>query len=122
MGRKARVDLVLDCADPRALEPFWRDALGYRSYFSSSSHVILVPTDDSSASPLVLQQVPEARVGKNRMHVDLVADDIEGEVKRLVGLGATRLHEGIQSVGETQWVTLADPVGNELCVCTGVEW
>ena len=122
MGRKARLDLVLDCAEPQALEPFWRDALGYRSYFSSDSHVILVPNDDSNASPLVLQQVPEPRVGKNRMHVDLVTDDIEGEVERLVDLGATRLHDGIQNMGDVRWVTLADPVGNELCVCTGVEW
>ena len=122
MGRKARLDLVLDCAEPQLLEAFWRDALGYRSYFSSESHVVLVPDDDSSASPLVLQQVPEPRVGKNRMHVDLVTEDIEGEVRRIVELGATRLHEGIQRAGEVRWVTLADPVGNELCVCTGVEW
>jgi hypothetical protein len=81
MGRKARLDLVLDCAEPQALEPFWRDALGYQSYYSSDEHVILVPTDDSNASPLVLQQVPEPRVGKNRMHVDLVTDDTGASAK-----------------------------------------
>jgi predicted enzyme related to lactoylglutathione lyase len=122
VGRKARLDLVLDCAEPQQLEGFWRDALGYRVYFSADSLVILVPDDDTNASPLVLQQVPEAKVGKNRMHVDLVTDDIEGEVDRVVGLGARRLHDGIRSFGETQWVTLADPAGNELCVCTGIEW
>jgi hypothetical protein len=122
MGRKARLDLVLDCAAPQELEEFWRDALGYRTYVSIPSHVILVPNDDSSASPLVLQQVPEEKVAKNRMHLDLVTDDIEGEVDRLVDLGAVRAHEGVQSVGEIRWVTLADPVGNEFCVCTGIEW
>jgi len=122
VGRKARLDLVLDCAEPQQLEAFWRDALGYRVYFSAESVVVLVPDDDTNASPLVLQQVPEARAGKNRMHVDLVTDDIDGEVARVVGLGARRLHEGIRSFGETQWVSLADPVGNEFCVCTGIEW
>jgi hypothetical protein len=122
VARKARLDLVLDCSAPQELEGFWRDALGYRVYFSSDSHVILVPGDDANASPLVLQRVPEPRAGKNRMHVDLVTDDIEGEVDRLVGLGARRLHDGIQSIGDTRWVTLADPVGNEFCVCTGIEW
>jgi len=122
MGRKARLDLVLDCAEPQQLEAFWRDALGYRVYFSADSVVILVPEDDTNASPLVLQQVPEPRVGKNRMHVDLVTDDIEGEVDRVVGLGARRLHAGIRSFAETQWVTLADPADNEFCVCTGIEW
>jgi hypothetical protein len=122
MGRKARLDLVLDCAEPQALEEFWRDALGYRVYFSSESHVILVPADESNASPLVLQQVPEPKAGKNRMHLDLVADEIEPEVDRLVALGATRVHEGEQNIGDVHWVTLLDPVGNEFCVCTGVEW
>jgi hypothetical protein len=84
---------------------------------------VLVPGDDGgNASPLVLQRVPEPKVAKNRMHVDLVADEIEPEVQRLVDLGAIRAHEGVQSFGPTQWVTLTDPAGNEFCVCTGVEW
>ena len=122
MGRKARLDLVLDCPAPQELESFWRDALGYRTYVSIESAVVLVPDDDSNASPLVLQQVPEPKVAKNRMHIDLVTDDIEGEVERLLELGARRVHEGIQSMGDTRWVTLTDPIGNEFCVCTGVEW
>jgi hypothetical protein len=122
MGRKARLDLVLDCAAPQELEAFWREALGYRVWFSSETHVILVPDDDTNASPLVLQQVPEPRVCKNRMHIDLVTDDIPTEVERLVALGAQRAHEGIQELGGVEWVTLTDPAGNELCVCTGVEW
>src|SRR4029453_14966492 len=94
MGRKARLDLVLDCAEPRAIEQFWRDALGYRAYYSGDSHVVLVPADDSSASPLGLQRVPEPKVGKNRMHVDLVTDDVEGEVERLVAIGGARPPQG----------------------------
>jgi predicted enzyme related to lactoylglutathione lyase len=121
VGRKARLDLVLDCSDAEQLMRFWRDALGYRVYYSSESFAVLVP-GEGNASPLVLQRVPEPRVGKNRMHLDIVADEIEPEVARLESLGARRLHEGIRSVGETRWVTLADPEGNEFCVCTGVEW
>jgi hypothetical protein len=122
MGRKARLDLVLDCAAPQQLEEFWREALGYRTYFSTESAVVLVPNDDTNASPLVLQQVPEPKAGKNRMHLDLVADDIQPEIDRLVGLGAQRTDDGVQSIGDIQWVRMVDPVGNEFCVCTGVEW
>jgi hypothetical protein len=121
MGRKARLDLVLDCAQPQRLMAFWRDALGYRVYYSDTSLVVLVP-DDGSASPLVLQQVPEPKVAKNRMHLDLVTDDIDTEIARLEGLGARRLHDDVRSLGDTQWVTLADPDDNEFCVCTGIEW
>jgi hypothetical protein len=33
MGKKAKLDLVLDCTDPMQLATFWRDALGYREYY-----------------------------------------------------------------------------------------
>ena len=121
MGRKARLDVVLDCAEPERLMEFWRQALGYRVYYSDGSIAVLVP-DEGSASPLVLQKVPEPRFGKNRMHLDIVADDIETEIKRLQDLGARRLHDDVRSLGETRWVTLTDPEDNEFCVCTGVEW
>jgi predicted enzyme related to lactoylglutathione lyase len=123
MGRKARLDLVLDCANPEKLLEFWRDALDYRVYYSAPEIAVLVPKEDGgNASPLVLQRVPEPRTGKNRMHLDIIADDVELEVKRLQELGAKRMHEGIQSVGPIQWITCADPESNEFCVCTGVEW
>lgn len=118
---KARVDLVLDCADPATLAVFWREALDYREYFTDVSVAILVPKE-GVAPPLVLQGVPEPRVGKNRMHLDIVVDEIEAEVTRLEALGARRIDDGAQSFGETRWVRMADPEHNEFCVCTGVEW
>jgi hypothetical protein len=121
MGNKARVDLVLDCADPSKLVSFWREALDYREYYTDTSVAVLVPKE-GIASPLVLQGVPEPKVGKNRMHLDIVVDDIEPEIARLQALGATRLDEGVQSFGDTLWVRMADPELNEFCVCTGVEW
>ena len=121
MSQKARMDLVIDCADPAALAPFWRDALDYREYFTDASFAVLVPKDGNS-SPLVLQGVPEPKSGKNRMHLDIVVDDIEPEVARLQALGATRLDERAQSFGDTLWIRMADPEMNEFCVCTGVEW
>jgi predicted enzyme related to lactoylglutathione lyase len=118
---KARVDLVLDCAHPAKLVAFWRDALGYREYFTDTSFAVLVP-QEGTGSPLVLQGVPEPKASKNRMHLDIVVDDIEPEIARLVALGATRIDESAQSFGDTLWVRMQDPEQNEFCVCTGVEW
>jgi hypothetical protein len=118
---KARVDLVLDCSEPARLVEFWREALGYREYFVDTSFAVLVPKE-GVAPPLVLQGVPEPKSGKNRMHLDIVVDDIESEIDRLRALGAQRLDAGVQSFGATQWVRMADPEQNEFCVCTGVEW
>jgi len=121
MGRKARVELVLDCAEPKSLATFWRQALDYRDHYADANLVVLVPKE-GIASPLLLQGVPEPKTGKNRMHLDIVVDDIEAEIQRLRGLGAHRIDEGVQSLGGTQWVRLSDPEQNEFCVSTGVEW
>src|SRR3954454_13198356 len=118
---KARLDLVLDCAEPTKLVEFWRDALGYREFYTHSSLAVLVP-EEGNGSPLILQGVPESKAGKNRMHLDIVVDDIEPEIERLIALGAKRLDETAQSLGGTQWVRMLDPEQNEFCVCTGVEW
>ena len=121
MGHKATVELVLDCAEPRRLATFWCEALHYRDYYADENLVVLVP-QEGIASPLLLQGVPEAKAGKNRMHLDIVVDDIEGEVHRLQGLGAHRIDERSQSFEGTRWVRMTDPEQNEFCVSTGVEW
>ncbi len=68
------------------------------------------------AITLTLQRVPETKTVKNRMHIDLLVDDIAAEVSRLESLGATRLTpEPHQEFGQT-WYVLTDPEGNEFCL------
>jgi predicted enzyme related to lactoylglutathione lyase len=121
MGRKATMEIVLDCAEPARLAEFWREALHYRDDYTEATLVVLVPKE-GTASPLLLQGVPEPKVGKNRMHLDIVVDDVETEVRRLQALGAHRIDNGVQNFGETRWVRMSDPEQNEFCVSTGVEW
>jgi predicted enzyme related to lactoylglutathione lyase len=66
--------------------------------------------------PMMFIQVPEAKTVKNRVHLDLGSTDREGEVDRLVGLGATLIHHK-EEMGFT-WTTLADPEGNEFCIAS----
>jgi predicted enzyme related to lactoylglutathione lyase len=122
MGRKATMELVLDCQDPKRLANFWRDALGYRDHFADAELAVLVPKQGTASSPLLLQRVPEPKVVKNRMHLDMIVDDIETEVVRLEALGARRIDHDVQRFGGTQWVRLSDPEQNEFCVSTGIEW
>jgi len=118
---KSNMDVVLDCAEPQKLAEFWQLALGYKVLWSFEEFVVLVP-ETEVRPPLLLQRVPEPKAGKNRMHIDLVTDDIEGEVSRLEAAGARRLHEGLRTMGPSSWVTMADPENNEFCVCEGIEW
>ena len=106
---------VLDCKDPQALAPFWAGALGYKQTAAAAQYVVL-GTGDRTQHELILQGVAEPKTAKNRMHLDIHADDIEAEAERLIGLGATKLEGPIEEWGE-RWIVLADPEGNELCVC-----
>jgi hypothetical protein len=121
MEQKAKMELVLDCAEPKRLSTFWCEALDYREFYADANLAVLVPKE-GLASPLLLQGVPEPRVGKNRMHLDIVVDAVEAEVHRLEGFGAHRIDEDVQSFGGTRWLRMSDPEQNEFCVSTGIEW
>src|SRR5689334_20810541 len=110
---------TLDCADPERLAPFWAEALHYRPGPYRAPYLVL--SDPSRKSPeLVLQKVPEGKQGKNRMHLDLFGSDIEAEARRMQGLGARRISEQpVNGPTGDRWIVMADPEGNEFCVCQG---
>ena len=112
----ARLGLVLDCADPDTLAAFWSSAIGYAVLGGAGSYVLLV--DEAGQQPkLLLQRVAEPKSGKNRMHVDIETPTVDAEVARLEALGARRIEpQAIEEHG-TRWVLMADPEGNEFCVC-----
>ena len=67
---------------------------------------------------MAFQKVDDPTPGKNHVHIDFPAADMEAEVKRLVELGATET--GRDSFGDFEWVVLADPDGNAFCVAGAV--
>ena len=118
-------DVVFDCSHPASLARFWAAAVdGYAVAPYDDEEIARLqslgysgPEDDpgviveSDHLPrLYFQLVPEGKVAKNRLHLDLRTDDLESEVARLVRLGATVLatYEGRR--------VLADPEGNEFCL------
>ncbi|TCI99674.1 VOC family protein [Aeromicrobium sp. IC_218] len=152
MSRQLQV--TFGAHDPRALSTFWRDVLGYvhpgppgvpvpdgtdpLDAWDGFLASLGVPPeqrntrsaieDPDGAGPRVFfQQVPEAKAGKNRVHLDVRAapglqgDErmaaLEAEAERLAGLGATRLArfdpEPPMSAGH---LVMADPEGNEFCL------
>ncbi|XVS61259.1 VOC family protein [Actinosynnema sp. CA-299493] len=65
---------------------------------------------------LLFQDVPEAKSGKNRLHIDVHGEpgDLDGLVTRLEGLGAVRVSEFDKGPAGHWWV-MRDPEGNEFC-------
>lgn len=77
-----------------------------------SDGVELAPAPGRTPS-LMFITVAEPKRQKNRVHLDWVPDDQQADVDRLVGLGASRVDIG---QGDTSWVVMADPEGNEFCI------
>jgi hypothetical protein len=148
------LQITFDARDPRALSSFWRDVLGY--VHPGPPGVELPPGADALAAwdefleragvpaerrnsssavedpeghgpRLFFQQVPEDKVAKNRVHLDVRAAPgltgearmaaLETECDRLVALGATRLrrHEPAPPLSGG-FLVMADPEGNEFCL------
>ena len=114
----ATIGLVLDCTNPDALAGFWSEALGYTTLGGVGNYVMLGDADGVKPK-LLLQAVPEAKIAKNRMHFDIETPHVEAEVARLESLGARRLEAEARNEHGTNWVIMADPEGNEFCVCDG---
>ena len=148
------LQITFDAHDPRALSTFWRDVLGY--VHPGPPGVVLADGDDPLAAwdvflaglgvpeaqrntrsaledpeghgpRLFFQQVPEGKVAKNRVHLDVRAAPgltgearmaaLEAECERLVTRGATRLHREEPAPPMTAGhLVLADPEGNEFCL------
>jgi catechol 2,3-dioxygenase-like lactoylglutathione lyase family enzyme len=106
--------VVVDCNDFAAMLAFWREALHYQAREPAEDGWVVLRDPAGGSANLSLQQVPEPRVGKNRLHLDLYTDDQAGEVDRLLALGASRHpHEPDP---DDDFVVLEDPEGNLFCV------
>jgi len=140
------VQIVIDCADPGSLAEFWAGALGYRlqdppdGYSSwpewlaasgipedrwNDANAIVDP--EGRAPRVYFQRVPEPKIVKNRVHLDLnVAGGpgvpsaerrrrVDEEAARLARAGATLVSADMSEHGE-YWAVMRDPEGNEFCV------
>ena len=108
--------VVVDATDPARLARWWAEVLDYRLTHEASDEVCI---GGDSGPELVFVPVPEAKSGKNRLHLDVRPDDQAAEVERLIDMGARQIDVG-QSPDAT-WVVLADPEGNEFCVLRAKE-
>jgi predicted enzyme related to lactoylglutathione lyase len=108
--------IMHDTVDLDGAVAFWTEILGLEVVHRDDSYVYL-----SRLSPegphLAFQQVPEARPGKNRLHLDLRVPDREAFAARVVELGGSVLGEHQQG-DYPVWSVMADPQGNEFCIYT----
>ena len=109
--------IVLDTQDPERLVQFYGPLQGVEvlvSYANGQYHA-LAPNREGLM--IVLQRVPEPKVGKNRAHFDLVVDDLDETTAQVETLGGRWLEPGkTHELEGFSWRCMADPEGNEFCL------
>lgn len=112
----------IDCANAYELSQWWKSLVGYVDVEGDPNepgHEECAIVDPDTGACLLFLEVPEAKSGKNRLHLDLRprAGNRDEEVERVLALGATVVADlrGTHGPG-TGWVVLADPEGNEFCI------
>ena len=110
--------LVVDARDPQLIAQFWCDVLGWRVTGTEDDGSVEIAGEDAAAVSLLFEPVPEDKVVKNRLHIDVrpVGVEQDVELQRLLALGAVHADVG---QGEQTWFVLADPEGNEFCLLRG---
>ena len=101
--------IAMDASDAVELASFYSRLLDRPVGDDASPYFATIP-GGSGFPTIIFLKVPEERFGKNRVHLDFLADDPAPHVERALELGATRVGE-FDEYG-TQWTTLGDPEGN----------
>jgi hypothetical protein len=143
MASIRQFQVTFDCAEPERVARFWREVLGHpvppppEGFATWQDHDRSLPPgyegpayawiDATDTAPrLFFQRVPEGKVVKNRVHLDvrvgtgLVGDArvavLEAECARLVALGGVRLYIQLANDEDESCLTMQDVEGNELCL------
>jgi hypothetical protein len=98
--------VVIDATDLDRLADFWSRLLDLEVTRREADWISLGPH-------VAVQRVPEVKTAKNRVHLDLVADDLPAAVALATELGA----EPVGGMRENLWQVWRDPEGNEFCLC-----
>lgn len=148
------VQVTFDAHDPRSLSSFWRDVLGYvhpgppgvdlaegadpLAAWDAFLERVGVPEAERNSKSAIedpdgrgprffFQQVPEDKVAKNRVHLDVRAAPglqgeermaaLESECDRLIAIGASQVRRVEPAPPmETGFIVMTDPEGNEFCL------
>lgn len=109
--------VTIDTIDAEPLARWWAEQTDAEITQTNEGWFVVL---EGGGLPVMLafQKVDDPTIGKNRIHLDLSAPDLDVEIDRLVTAGATLIER--RGDENFRWVTLADPQGNEFDVAEHV--
>jgi predicted enzyme related to lactoylglutathione lyase len=114
-GRPVLSTIVIDCSDPERLAQFWGGLLGVGVAYRDATWVALERTPQGGR--IAFQPVPETKGVKNRVHLDLLVDDLPASTATTIASGATTVGDVVVEHNGSYQV-MHDPEGNEFCLVT----
>jgi 4a-hydroxytetrahydrobiopterin dehydratase len=113
------LEIAIDALDIPSVRPFWRAVLGYTALPGRDGPEDPLVDPAGQLSPVWFQQMDAPRPQRNRIHLDLTVahDEAEARVAAALAAGGVLLSD---VRAPALWV-LADPEGNEICVCTWLD-
>jgi 4a-hydroxytetrahydrobiopterin dehydratase len=110
-ARAQTAEIAIDALDIPTVLPFWRAVFGYTD---ESSNAIVDPVGRGPA--VWFQQMDAPRPQRNRIHIDVSVphDQAQARLEAALAAGGRLLSD---AEAPAFWV-LADPEGNEACICT----
>ena len=106
--------VVIDCINFDRMLAFWREALHYVPREPAKGGWVVLRDPAGRNVNVSLNQVSEKPMGRNWLHFDLYTKDQDGEVERLLKIGATRHPQTYEP--DDDFIVLEDPDGNLFCV------
>ncbi len=115
--------IQIDCPDPERLAAFWAEVLATEIDFRLGEPLQFVnlPPAEAGGPSVSFQRVPEPKTVKNRVHLDLLVEDVDGASARVEALGGRRRDDHDFHEHGFSWRRMADPEGNEFCLVFGVK-
>ena len=113
--------VTIDAVDAEGTAAFWAALLGTEidEWIDDGRFAFLKGGDDL---PVVcIQRLPEAKQGKNRVHLDLAVEDLDAATRRVEELGGRWVDGVDRKLDPFTWRTMADPDGNEFDIALVAE-
>ena len=111
--------MTIDCQDPDGLATFWAEVLGSEIDLVMDDGRYVFLKGSETLPVLCFQRVPEVKVSKNRVHLDVSVEDLRAATDRIVELGGSWTDGVDRQLEDFTWRTMADPEGNEFDIAVG---